>query len=74
MTGDQEIGKPVGFRRFAKKRQAFEQTKAIHRSGPITRPRFIKHELAYVEVKTSASVLPPATRQFLAGLEHHVGR
>ena len=71
---EQQVGKPISFRRLAKERQAFEQTQAIRRSRRITRPGLIQDKLADVEVELLATLLPPATRQLLKGLENHVGR
>jgi hypothetical protein len=62
VAGNEEIGKPVGFSRFAKERQSFEQAKAVRRCRGIARPRLIKHQLADVEVESLATLLPPATR------------
>ena len=73
VAGDEEIGKPVGFSRFAKERQSFEQAKAVRRCRGIARPGLIKHQLADVEVEILATLLPPATRQLLSGLEYNVG-
>jgi hypothetical protein len=62
VAGDEEIGKPVGFSRFAKERQSFEQAKAVRRCRGIARPSLIKHQLADVEVESLSTLLPPATR------------
>jgi hypothetical protein len=35
---EQQVGKPISFRRLPKERQALEQTQAIRRCGRITRP------------------------------------
>ena len=74
MAGDEEVGKTVRFRRFAKKRQAFQQAKTVGCCRGIARPSLIKHQLADIEVKPVASLLPPTTRQLLASLENHVRR
>ena len=62
VAGDEEIGKPVGFSRFAKERQSFKQAKAVRRCRGIARPSLIKHQLADVEVESLATLLPPAMR------------
>ena len=74
MAGDEEVGKPVRFRRFAKKRQTFQQAKTVGCCRGIARPSLIKHQLADIEVKPVASLLPLTTRQLLASLENHVRR
>ena len=74
MAGDEEVGKTVRFRRFAKKRQAFQQAKTVGCCRGIARPSLIKHQLADIEVKPVASLLPLTTRQLLASLENHVRR
>jgi hypothetical protein len=74
MAGDEEVGKAVSFRRFAKKRQAFQQANAVGCRSGITRPSLIEYQLADIEVKSLAPLLPPTARQLLASLENHIGR
>ena len=64
----------VGLRRFAKKRQAFQQAKTVGCCSGIARPSLVEHQLADVEVKSLATLLPPATRQLWATLRNHVRR
>ena len=70
----QQVGKPISLRRLAEERQPVEYSQAIRRCRRTTRPSLIQHKLADIEVEAIATLLPPATRQFLPGLENYVGR
>ena len=50
MAGNEEVGKTVGFRRFAKKRQAFQQAKTVGCCSGIARPSLVEHQLADLDL------------------------